>query len=251
MTIKLQLRLREAQFTIIECDWTKMCIATNARIVCIALTEKASDCDQQSVNSQNYWWVGGIIDGVKCGWSEEHCLECVLCRNLLWSKDEWCVFMHESGKWVSKAGEVPDEDTDDSYHSEECTYLRKVGAGAPIDNLVNLNRVQNVTFRGADMAYNYDFTSADKQLLTGKCSSTIFHTLNDSIDILEVLPNKVANAAIFQNSLEDSIIVLISRHGAVNRYIVDIWNSIFWNLGLKDVSYIVVKYGNRIHPSHR
>ena len=152
---------------------------------------------------------------------------------------------------MSKMGKILDENTDDPYCSKECAYFRKVSAGAPIDDLVNLNRVQNMTFRSADMAYSCDFVGADKRLLTRKCSSTIFHTLHYSIDILEVLPNEVENTAIFQNSLEDSIIVLISRHRAANGYVVDIWNSIFWNFGLKDVSYVIVEYGNHVHPTHQ
>ena len=152
---------------------------------------------------------------------------------------------------MSEAGKVLDEYLDNSYRSEECMDLRKVSTGASIGNLVNLNRVWNTTFGCADMAYNCDFASADKRLLTGKCSSTIFHTLHNSIDILEVLPNEAANATIFQNSLEDSIIILISRCGAVNGYVVDIQYSISWDFRLKDMSYIVVKYGNRVCPSHQ
>ena len=85
-----------------------------------------------------------------------------MCGNFLWSKNEWRIFAHESSKWVSEVGEILDEDMDDSYRSEECMYLGKVSAGAPIDNLVNLNRVQNTTFGGADMAHNCDFVSTDK-----------------------------------------------------------------------------------------
>ena len=151
---------------------------------------------------------------------------------------------------MSKVGKILDENTDNSYHSEECMFFGKVGTGAPIDNLVNLNGVQNATFRSADMAYNCDFAGADKQLLTGKHSSTIFHTLYYLINILEVFPNEALNAAIFQNSLEDSVIVLISRCRAMNRYIINIWNSIFWNFRLKDVSYIIMKYRHCIRLSH-
>ena len=113
-----------------------------------------------------------------------------------------------------------------------------------------LTILSTTTFGSADMAYNCDFVSTNKGLLTGKHSSTIFHMLHYSIDILEVFPNEAANATIFQNSLKDSIIILISRCRAVNRYIVNIWNSIFWNFRLKDVSYIVMEYGNCICPSH-
>ena len=147
---------------------------------------------------------------------------------------------------MRKAGEVPDEYSDYSYRSEECADLGKVGAWAPIDNLVNL-----VTFGGTNMAYNCDFASADKRLLTGEHSSIIFHSLHYSIDILKMLPNEAANSAILQSCLEGSIIVSIGRCGAVNRHIIDIWNSIFWNFRLKDVGYVVMKYGNCVRPSHR
>ena len=166
-------------------------------------------------------------------------------------KTKWRIFAHERGKWVRETGEVPDEYSDYPYRSEECADLGKVGAWTPIDDLVNLNGVQNVTFGGTNMAYNCDFASADKRLLTGEGSSTIFHSLHYSIDILKMLPNEAANSAILWNCLEGSIIVLIGRHGATNRHVVDIWNSIFWNFGLKYVSYVVVKYGNCVRPSHR
>ena len=152
---------------------------------------------------------------------------------------------------MCEAGKVPDEYSDYSYRSEECADLGKVGAWAPIDNLVNLNGVWNTTFGGTNMAYNCDFASADKRLLTGERSSTIFHSLHYSIDILKMLPNEAANSAILQNCLKGSIIVSICRRGAANRHIIDVWNSIFRNFGLKDVGYIVMKYGNRVRPSHR
>ena len=63
---------------------------------------------------------------------------------------------------MREVGEVLDEYSDDSYRSEECMDLGKVGAGAPIDDLVNLNGVRNMTFRGTNMAYNCDFMSAYK-----------------------------------------------------------------------------------------
>ena len=152
---------------------------------------------------------------------------------------------------MREAGEVPEEYSNDSYRSEECADLGKVGAWTPIDNFVNLNGVQNVTFGGTDMAYNCDFTSAYKRLLPGESSSTIFHSLHYSIDILKILPNEAANSAILQNCLEGSIIALIGRRGAVNRHVIDIQNSIFWSFRLKNVSYVVVKYQNCVCPSHR
>ena len=152
---------------------------------------------------------------------------------------------------MREAGEVPDKYSDYSYRSEEGADLGKVSAWAPIDDLVNLNGVRNATFGGTNMAYNCDFASADKRLLTGEGSSTIFHSLHYSIDILKMLPNEATNSAILRNCLEGSIIVSIGRRGATNRHIVDIRNSIFWNFGLKDVGYVVMKYGNRVCPSHR
>ena len=152
---------------------------------------------------------------------------------------------------MREAGEVPDEYLDYSYRSEECADLGKVSAWTPIDDLVNLNGVRNATFGGTNMAYNCDFASADKRLLTGEGSSTIFHSLHYSIDILKMLPNEAANSAILQSCLEGSIIVSIGRRGAAYRHIIDIWNSIFQNFGLKDVGYVVMKYGNCVRPSHR
>ena len=152
---------------------------------------------------------------------------------------------------MREAGEVPDEYSDYSYRSKECTDLGKVAAWTPIDDLVNLNGVRNATFGSTNMAYNCDFASADKRLLTGEGSSTIFHSLHYSIDILKMLPNEAANSAILRNCLEGSIVISIGRRGATNRHVVDIRNSIFWNFGLEDMGYVVMKYGNRIRPSHR
>ena len=82
--------------------------------------------------------------------------------NLLRSKDEWRVFARERGKWVCEVGEVPDEYSNNSYRSEECVDLGKVSAWTPIDDFVYFNRVWNMTFGGANMAYNCDFASAYK-----------------------------------------------------------------------------------------
>ena len=98
--------------------------------------------------------------------------------NLLRSKDEWRVIARKRRKWVREAGEVPDEYSDYSYRSEEGADLGKVGAWAPIDDFVNLNGVRNATFGSTNMAYNCDFASANKRLLTGERSSTIFHSLH-------------------------------------------------------------------------
>ena len=87
----------------------------------------------------------------------------------------------------------------------------------PIDYLVNLNGVQNATFGGTNMAYNCDFASADKRLLTGERSSTIFHSLHYSIDILKMLPNEAANSTILWNCLKGSIIISIGRRGDMPR----------------------------------
>ena len=152
---------------------------------------------------------------------------------------------------MREAGEVLDKYSDYSYCSEEGADLGKVGAWTPIDDLVNLNGVRNATFGSTNMAYNCDFASADKRLLTGEGSSTIFHSLHYSIDILKMLPNEAANSAILWNCLKGSIVVSIGRHGATNRHVVDIRNSIFWNFGLKDMGYVIMKYGNRVRPSHQ
>ena len=71
------------------------------------------------------------------------------------------------------------------------------------------------------------------------------------VEVLEVLPDEVVNAAILQDGFEGAIGGLVCRCRATNGDIVDIGDHVLGNLQLKDVHYIVMENGDCISPTHR
>ena len=66
-----------------------------------------------------------------------------------------------------------------------------------------------------------------------------------------MLPDKAANAAVFQDCFEGAIGGLVSRCRTSDGDVVDVGDSVLGNLQLKDVHHIVVEDGDHISPTHR
>ena len=88
-------------------------------------------------------------------------------------------------------------------------------------------------------------------LLTREGPPTILHTLDDAVEVLKMLPNKAADAAVLRDGLKGAIGGLVSQCRTTNGDVVDVGDRILRNFQLKDVCHVFVKDGDSISPTHR
>ena len=75
--------------------------------------------------------------------------------------------------------------------------------------------------------------------------------LDDAVEVLKVLPDEAADAAICQDCFEGAIRGLVSRCRTVNGYIVDVGDCVLGNLWLKDVHHVIMEDGDHVSPTHQ
>lgn len=86
--------------------------------------------------------------------------------------------------------------------------------------------------------------------MTGECATAVLHPLNDSVGALEVFPNKSPDAGVVRVHLVAAIGCLVSRGQTTNGNIVDERYRRVGDLGLEDMSDIVMENWYRVCPSH-
>ena len=75
--------------------------------------------------------------------------------------------------------------------------------------------------------------------------------LDDAVEVLKVLPDKVADPAALWDCLEGAVGGLVSRGGTSDGDIVNVGDRVPGNLRLKDVHYIIVEDGDSVSPTHQ
>jgi hypothetical protein len=91
------------------------------------------------------------------------------------------------------------------------------------------------------MADNSGLFCAECRLITGKCAASIFYPLNDTIEALEIFPNKATNPRVFSNGLIRSVSEYITRCETSDGYIINVWDHHFGYFGLQFVCDIVME----------
>ena len=86
-----------------------------------------------------------------------------------------------------------------------------------------------------------DFRSTEHRFISQECAATILHALYDTVDALEVFPDKAAYSWVFRDCLEIAIGKDIAQSRSIDRDVIDISYGSVGNLGLQDVSYVVMK----------
>ena len=94
------------------------------------------------------------------------------------------------------------------------------------------------------MSDRYDFFSAECGLVSAEGASAIFDVLHYLIEVLEVFPNKSADARIVWYAFFGAVWKEILLHGSSDRNVVDIWNSGVGDFGLEYAGDVVVEYRN-------
>ena len=90
----------------------------------------------------------------------------------------------------------------------------------------------------------YQIVVDDNHLRSQKSSSCIAHTVEDSVDVLEVLPDKAPDPRVPRDGLVSPVGALVNRLRPPEGYIVDVRHSVVGNFLLEDVRHIVVEDGN-------
>ena len=89
-----------------------------------------------------------------------------------------------------------------------------------------------------------DFFGAQHGLDSAKGASAILDALHDSIEVLEVFPDKTADAQIVRYTFFGAIWKEILLHGTSDWNIINIWDSSVGDFGLEYAGDVVMKYQN-------
>ena len=74
--------------------------------------------------------------------------------------------------------------------------------------------------------------------------------LDDAVEVLKMLPDEAANAAVLWDCLKDAVRGLVSRCGTSDGDIVDVGDCVLGNLQFKDVHHVIVEDGDSVSPTH-
>ena len=75
--------------------------------------------------------------------------------------------------------------------------------------------------------------------------------LDDAVEVLKMLPNEAADAAVLQDCLEGVIGGLVSCCGTMDGDIIDVGDRVLGNLQLKDVHHVIMEDGDSVRPTHQ
>ena len=95
-----------------------------------------------------------------------------------------------------KGGVVPDPDSHKARSPQEGTDVRECPASGPVSDTSNLRVVWDATVIVALVPQNDDFRYGDEELLCGDSSTSTVKTVENAMDVDEVLPDEFANAGI-------------------------------------------------------
>jgi hypothetical protein len=89
------------------------------------------------------------------------------------------------------------------------------------------------------------------KLRTRKCSTTILHPLNNSVEILKVFPNKPVYAWVLWNGLIRVVNFSVRGRWSLDRYIVDVRDGDMGDFCLQDEGNIVMEDRNGVGATNR
>ena len=106
----------------------------------------------------------------------------------------------------------------------------------PVLNSLHLGSVSDPPFIGTDVTEDFCLWDSDKGFLPAEGSTISFHTLRDSMDGVEMFPDKLSNTGISRNGLVAPAGKLIASGGTLDRYVVGEGLSPVGDLGTQDMS---------------
>ena len=89
-----------------------------------------------------------------------------------------------------------------------------------------------------------DFSGTQRGLDSAEGASAILDALHDSIEVLEVFPDKTADAWIVQYAFFGAVRKEILLCGTSDQNVIDIWDSSVRDFGLEYAGDVVMEYRN-------
>jgi hypothetical protein len=96
---------------------------------------------------------------------------------------------------------------------------------------------------------NDDFGTCDNDLLGGDSGAGRIEAVKDAVDVLKMLPDKLANPGVLGNDLVATIVGLVARGWTFDSAIIHKGVSYVRDLGGKKESYVIMENGYGIGPT--
>jgi hypothetical protein len=127
-------------------------------------------------------------------------------------------------KWISAFGEVENEDTTDADGAQEGADLRYVLARTPLGDLIDILGVGQAPLRRTAVPNCYDLLCAQDGLRAAESTAAVLNPLHNTIETLEVFPDKAAYVWVVWNALLGAVRKYVPPLGPSDRDVVDIGN---------------------------
>ena len=153
---------------------------------------------------------------------------------------EGTILPSELDKRTGDEGIVLDEDAKDSARSQEGTDLGNVRRDRPVLNNLHSGSVGDPAFVSTDVTKDFCFGDGDKSFLPAEGSAISFHTLHDSMDSIEMFPDKTSNTGVGGNSLVATVGKFVASGGTFDRNVVSEGLSPVRDLGTQNMSNVAL-----------
>ena len=85
--------------------------------------------------------------------------------------------------------------------SEKGSDIRNCVARSPINDGSNVRRIWYLSLRGTAVSDNRELVGTEHEFLPRECSSSLLHTLDDTVDVLKMLPDETTNKTVVGDCL--------------------------------------------------
>src|ERR1700678_994676 len=126
--------------------------------------------------------------------------------------------------------------------AEEGSNVGQVLTRSPIDDFCNSAVVGKSSIESASVAEDGNFSCTYGCLHPGKCSSAIFRSLYNLVEVLKVFPDKSTDSWIFGYGFWLTVFLNIHGSWSFDRNVVDVRLGHMQYFGLQNMGDVVVEY---------
>ena len=165
-------------------------------------------------------------------------------------KNERDVLSGEFDEWPGVLREVPDKYPNEAAGTEKAADAREAVGNGPVADFLCLGFMRDATVVIAALTEEEDGGDADLDFLAGKRTANVFDSLDDPVDVVEVLPDKLSDAGIFRDCFVGTIGEFVSAGQSFDRDVVNERDGEGRDLILKCEVNVALHYLHRVGVSH-